>query len=157
MQASFIPDKAISSNEETAFSHIENVLLDDEKYAYAMGSKEFSSLDGTINFLPRTGNYLHTGYISEAIYTDVSAYLFCDNVDALAYFSESGSRYLKNNPDELYATGEQDFSRVDGSMRFLPRDHEASFSPNGFVSADLAGNLHFSLDQLDKSALMSGD
>ena len=150
MQASFIPDKTISSNGETAFSHIENVLLDDDKDTYVMGSKDFSSLDGTANFLPRTGRYLHTGYISEAIYTDASVFLFCDNVDALAYFSESGSRYLKNNPDELYATGEQDFSRVDGSMRFLPRDHGSDFTPNGFVSADLAGNLHFSLDQLDK-------
>lgn len=149
MQASFIPDKTISSNGETAFSHIENVLLDDDKDAYAMGSKDFSVLDETVKFLPRASNYLHTGYISEAIYTDASAFLFCDQVDALAYFSESGSRYLKDNPDVLYATGEQDFSRVNGSMKFLPRDHESTFIPNGFVSADLSGALHFSLDQLD--------
>ena len=149
MQASFIPDSAASCNGETEFSHVENILVDDEKDAYAMGSKDFSVTDQSVRFLSESGNYLNTGYVSGAIYTDASAFIKCDSADAIAYFSESGIRYLKRKPEKLYATGEQDFTKVDGSMYFLPPDQDTDFFENGFVSSGLAGNLHFSLNQLE--------
>lgn len=149
MQASFIPDSSASCNGETEFSHVENILVDDEKDAYAMGSRDFSVTDQSVRFLPKGSNYLNTGYVSEAIYTDVSAFVKCDSADALAYFSESGIRYLKRKPEKLYATGEQDFAKVDGSMYFLPPDQDTTFFENGFISSGLSGNLHFSLDQLE--------
>lgn len=54
---------------ETTFSHAENVLKTGERIAYAMYSKDFSLVDGTVLFLPETEvDYLdNTGYISDSI------------------------------------------------------------------------------------------
>lgn len=68
LKASFIPDMEASCNGETEFSHIENVLNDDTKDAYAIASNDFSVVDGSVFFLPKNRNYLNTGYISTAIW-----------------------------------------------------------------------------------------
>ncbi len=150
MQASFVPDMAASSNGETEFSHVENILKDGMKYAYALGSRDFSAVDESVNFLTRGQGYLHTGYISDSIYMDASCYVECrKGSNMLAYFSESGSRYGKNMPSRLYATGEQDFSKIDGSMFFLPRSENETFYENGFVSGELSGELKFEFAQVD--------
>lgn len=149
MQASFIPDMMISSNGETDFSHVENVLKDDRKDAYALGSRDFSCVDGSVCFLPRNRVFLNTGFISDSIYMDTGCYVVCrKESNTLVHFSEFGSRYGKKAPEYLYATGEQDFSRVDGSMFFLPQSGDDSFYENGFVSKDLSGNLKFEFDQV---------
>lgn len=67
LKASFIPDMIASCNGETEFSHIENVLNDDAKDAYAIASNDFSVVDGSVFFLPKDQNYLNTGYVSSAI------------------------------------------------------------------------------------------
>lgn len=150
MQASFVPDMAASSNGETEFSHVENILKNDVKDAYALGSRDFSLTDGNEYFLTREQDFLNTGYISDSIYMDTSCYVECrKESNVLAYFSEIGSRYGKQTPAHLYATGEQDFSRVDGSMYFLPHNENASFYENGFVSGDLYGSLKFEFAQVE--------
>lgn len=67
LQSSFIPDMTASSNGETAYSHVANILVDDAKDAYALQSKDFSTVDGSIFFMPSDGGYLNTGYISAQV------------------------------------------------------------------------------------------
>lgn len=67
MQSSFVPDMLASSYDDTVFSHVENVLKNDTKDAYAMTSKEFSKVDGSLFFLPKDVDYLNTGYVSEEV------------------------------------------------------------------------------------------
>lgn len=53
---------------ETAFSSAQNAINRFEKDGYAMASKDFSIVDGTLKFLPRSGEYLkNIGYVSGAI------------------------------------------------------------------------------------------
>lgn len=70
IKASFIPDMEASCNGETEFSHIENVLQDDKKDAYAIASNDFSVSDGSLFFLPKNSSYLNTGYISSSIWDE---------------------------------------------------------------------------------------
>ena len=61
----------------------------------------------------------------------------------LAYFSESN---LSDSivASQIYATCEQNFSKVDGSMYFLPpQSQSASYYYNGLVSDDLLGSISF--------------
>lgn len=67
LKASFVPDMVSSCNGETEFSHIENILNDDAKDAYAIASNDFSVVDGSVFFLPKDQNYLNTGYVSESV------------------------------------------------------------------------------------------
>lgn len=70
LKASFVPDMEASCNGETEFSHIENVLKNDEKDAYAMASNDFSVADGSLFFLPKNSNYLNTGYVSSSVWDE---------------------------------------------------------------------------------------
>lgn len=68
LQASFVPDMSIASNGETAYSHVGNILNNKEpKDAYAVHSKDFSIVDGSLFFVPKNGSYKKTGYISNQI------------------------------------------------------------------------------------------
>lgn len=70
MQASFVPDMTVSVNNQTEYSHIENILNDKEKDAYAIASNDFSIVDGSVFFMPENENYLYTGYVSESIWIE---------------------------------------------------------------------------------------
>lgn len=72
MQASFVPDMEASANNQTDYSKIENVLNDKRKDAYAISNNNFSTVDGTLLFMPKDSNYLYTGYISKSIYRRLS-------------------------------------------------------------------------------------
>lgn len=67
MQASFIPEMAISTNGETHYSNAQNLLNDDEKAGYAEASQDFSLVNGSLYFLPEENSYLYTGYVSSAL------------------------------------------------------------------------------------------
>lgn len=67
MQGSFIPDMLASSDDQTVFSQVQNILNNDTKNAYAMESKNFSIVDGSIYFISNNGEFLQTGYVSESI------------------------------------------------------------------------------------------
>lgn len=45
---------------------------------------------------------------------------------------------------KLYATGEEDFSKVDGSMYFLPEENELMTYNNGLVTENLLGTIYIS-------------
>lgn len=70
LQTSFVPEMIVTANNQTEYSHAENLLTNDVKAAYATASNDFSVLDGSIRFLPDNGAYLETGYISESLWME---------------------------------------------------------------------------------------
>lgn len=70
IQSSFIPDMIATANNQTEYSHVENILQNDIKDGYANASHGFSTVNGTLRFLPKNGNYLNTGYISDSIWIE---------------------------------------------------------------------------------------
>ena len=66
LQSSFVPDMNITSNGETDYSNVSNVMNTDEKTAYASASNDFTTVDGTMLFKPKNkADYLSTnGYVS---------------------------------------------------------------------------------------------
>lgn len=77
LQASFVPDMTINSNGETEYSHVENILNNENKNAYALTSNDFSVVDGSVFFMPKDTNYLNTGYISSSVCDENG--IFTDN------------------------------------------------------------------------------
>lgn len=67
IQSSFRPDMSAEANNQAEYSHVENILVDDNKDAYALCSRDFSAVDGSVFFMPKDSAYLNTGYISESI------------------------------------------------------------------------------------------
>lgn len=67
LRSSFLPDMNANSENQTAFSRVENILTDDPVDAYAMGSRDFSTTDGSMYFLPENTEYLSIGYVSDAV------------------------------------------------------------------------------------------
>lgn len=68
IKSNFMPDASISSNGETSFSKVTNVLNESVKDEYATLAGNYTPVDGSMFFIPRSGNAtLNTGYVSQAI------------------------------------------------------------------------------------------
>lgn len=67
IKSSFVPEAAASSNGETDYSHVANILTDDVKDEYATLATNYPTADGKMYFLPRTASKrtLNTGFVSE--------------------------------------------------------------------------------------------
>ena len=72
-----------------------------------------------------------------------------DNVQApqdknnLTYFSDTEKIFNGYDVEKVYTTSEQDFSKVDGSMYFLPREsYVGQFYNNGAVSEIILGSFY---------------
>lgn len=64
-----------------------------------------------------------------------------------AYFANNTLPFESNTVDRVYATGEQDFSHVDGTMYFLPHEGDGfDYYNNGLVSNELLGSLYISFN-----------
>lgn len=59
----------------------------------------------------------------------------------LAYFSNASKPFNGFPTDSLYATAEENFSKVDGSMAFLPRSAGNIIHNNGIVSDECFGSI----------------
>lgn len=71
IESSFIPKMEASANNQMDFSHVENVLRNDVKDAYANTSNNFTRSDGTLLFYPFDGqDILNTGYISKSAWIE---------------------------------------------------------------------------------------
>lgn len=70
MQSSFVPEMIVTANNQTEYSHTENLLTSDVKAGYATASNDFSVLDGSLRFMPDNKMYLETGYISESLWVE---------------------------------------------------------------------------------------
>ena len=68
IQSSFVPTMEVSTNGITDYSNIANLLVTQEKTAYAITSKDFSIVDGSLLFMPADKNYVTTnGYVSNMV------------------------------------------------------------------------------------------
>lgn len=54
-----------------------------------------------------------------------------------AYFSHQSDMFGQRTDDVVYATLEQDFTRVDGSMYFLPRESMGTYYDTGLISKNI--------------------
>ncbi len=67
----------------------------------------------------------------------------------VTYFSDIKKPFDGFGVGKIYATAEQDFSHVDGTMYFLPKESEGySFYNNGIVSESLYGKVYISFGGL---------
>lgn len=68
---SFFPKMVAHSSNQAWYSHVENVLKNDMKDAYATASNNFSAVDGSMYFLPlKKEDVKNMGYISESIWIE---------------------------------------------------------------------------------------
>lgn len=67
MKSSFVPDMEASSENEAYFSRAASVLEKIEKNTYATAEKDHTDATAGQFFLPRDGEYLDVGYVSEAV------------------------------------------------------------------------------------------
>ena len=67
MRSAFVPDMTATVNNKTDYSSIKNLLKSNKKDAYAIASKDFSRVDGSLFFMPDNGDYKETGYVSNSI------------------------------------------------------------------------------------------
>lgn len=66
IKSNFIPEAAASSNGETDYSNVKNILNSDTKSEYATLATNYTTADGKMYFLPRTASArtLNTGFVS---------------------------------------------------------------------------------------------
>ncbi len=66
IKSSFVPEASASSNGETDYSHVSNVLNAESKDEYATLATNYTTANGTMYFLPRSASNrtLNTGYVS---------------------------------------------------------------------------------------------
>lgn len=66
-----------------------------------------------------------------------------DDRTAVTYFSDARKPFNNYTVDNVYATAEQDFSKVDGTMYFLPPRNNDYYN-NGIVTANILGTIYIS-------------
>lgn len=72
-----------------------------------------------------------------------------DEETELAYYADGKKPFDGYTVTKPYATAEQNFSRVDGSMYFLPKETDGySFYNNGIVTNDILGSVYISFGGL---------
>lgn len=66
IKSSFVPEASASSNGETDYSHVSNVLNTESKDEYATLAMNYTTANGTMYFLPRSASNrtFNTGYVS---------------------------------------------------------------------------------------------
>ena len=91
--------------------------------------------------------FRNRGYISARI--GIVSSVATDNIIAdsenndFAYFSNITAPFRQESVSKIYATLEQDFAKVDGSMYFLPEDDpEVPLYNNGIVTENFLGSVH---------------
>lgn len=68
-----------------------------------------------------------------------------DSNTKLTYFADAKKPFGGYTVDKVYATTEQDFSHVDGTMYFLPKESEGyTYYNNGIVTNELLGAIYIS-------------
>lgn len=81
--------------------------------------------------------------------SDAQNNVMLDEETELTYFSDGKKPFDGYTVDKIYATAEQNFSRVDRTMYFLPGEEEGyTFYNNGIVTKDLLGSIYISFGGL---------
>lgn len=86
METAYIPNLVVTSNGEEEYSNLSEVLNGTFKEFYAIQSKDFSTVDGTLIFMPLDKKYKKTGYISKNISNDNGVF---DNNPKITISAES--------------------------------------------------------------------
>ena len=72
-----------------------------------------------------------------------------DSKTQVTYFSNIEKPFQSYAVDRVYATSEQDFTKVDGSMYFLPKQSSGiSYYNNGIVTNQLLGSIYISFNKI---------
>lgn len=72
-----------------------------------------------------------------------------DEETELTYYSDGKKPFDRYTVTKPYATAEQNFSKVDGSMYFLPKETDGySYYNNGIVTKDILGSVYISFGGL---------
>lgn len=76
IKSSFIPDMMASSENQTAFSNVGNILNDGKRTVYAVAFNDFAKVDGSMVFLPRNVKEFsaETGYVSNSVCDELGAF-----------------------------------------------------------------------------------
>lgn len=70
--------------------------------------------------------------------------------NAFAYYANPYETLFGDAPEKIYATPEQEFSAVDGSMYFLPAENAGfEYYNNGIVSSEMLGSVTFTFGAFD--------
>ena len=99
----------------------------------------------TIKQLPRNRSYIRAtiGIINQEAQNSASA-----KESKLAYFSNDTKPFEGNSVSRIYATAEKNFSKIDGTMYFLPEKNSSlNLYNNGLVSEDIAGVLYINFKE----------
>ena len=99
----------------------------------------------TIKQLPRNRGYIRAtiGIINQEAQNSSSA-----KESKLAYFSNDTKPFEGNSVSRIYATAEKNFSKIDGTMYFLPEENSSlNLYNNGLVSEDIAGVLYINFKE----------
>lgn len=69
LKSSFVPDMTVTANDKTEYSNLDFLLEDTEKYAYAVASDNFTTVDGSMFFIPDNSDdyFYNTGYVSNSV------------------------------------------------------------------------------------------
>lgn len=67
MKSSFIPDMEAGSSDEAYFSRVASILEKTDKQVYATTEKDHTDVSATQFFLPRSGDFLEVGYVSDCV------------------------------------------------------------------------------------------
>ncbi len=67
IKSSFVPLATVDTNNQTSYSHAEDIFKDDSKEEYASLSTDYTRVDGGMYFLPKNGvGNRSTGYVSQS-------------------------------------------------------------------------------------------
>jgi hypothetical protein len=64
---------------------------------------------------------------------------------SFAYYSNKDTLFGEHSDDTVYATMEENFTRVDGSMYFLPKASSGNFYDTGLIGAELVSEAQYEL------------
>lgn len=159
IKSSFVPDSWASTNDETEFSRIANVLDREDKLEYAITSNDFSVVDSTLFFMPKNGDYLPTGYISNAVYNGEEWNGYGKNLIPFPYEESSktvyGITFTVNSDGSVMANGTA--SNVsNNSFALVHLKANTRYALMGGYSADLRIDLRNATDRVIYTANVEG-
>ena len=83
------------------------------------------------------------------INSDAQSNAIANKDNAFTYFSDQKKPFTDYSVNQVYATAEENFTKVDGSMYFLPQKGSgANFYNNGMVTEELAGTIKITFGEL---------
>lgn len=136
IKSNFVPNASVETNGETSFSNASNVLSETDKDEYATLAGNYTPVDGSMFFIPKSGTAtLNTGYVSEQV-SDADG-LFTTN-PVITFTMEAVRSYYG-------------LELVFGST--LP----AAFTIRTYLSGSLVNEYDIASDEIDQTSVIIRD